>query len=150
MALPEPWREESPALASYVSGVFSRQGDSGGGHPNQVVTAVNLTGGRAIGLPAHFDWRDDHAHAILRFQKRKAGSVAACERHNERKKEAYKSNPNIDVERSKENYHLVAPPWYTYKKEINHKTGAAGCRVRRDSVMLVETLITASIPLSST
>ena len=25
-------------------------------------------------------------YAILRFQKRKAGSVASCERHNERKK----------------------------------------------------------------
>ncbi len=25
-------------------------------------------------------------YAILRFQKRKAGGVAACERHNERKK----------------------------------------------------------------
>ena len=49
-------------------------------------------------------------YAILRFQKRKAGSVAACERHNERKKEAYKSNPDIDMGRSKENYHLVAPP----------------------------------------
>ena len=83
-------------------------------------------------------------YAILRFQKRKAGSVAACERHNERKKEAYKSNPDIDMERSGENYHLVSPPRYTYKKEINRMTGAAGCRVRRDSVMLVETLITAS------
>lgn len=30
-------------------------------------------------------------YAILRFQKRKAGGVAACERHNERKKEAYKA-----------------------------------------------------------
>ena len=58
-------------------------------------------------------------YAILRFQKRKAGSVAACERHNERKKEAYKSNPDIDLERSKHNYHLVSPPRYTYKKEIN-------------------------------
>ncbi len=83
-------------------------------------------------------------YAILRFQKRKAGSVAACERHNERKKEAYKSNPDIDTQRSKENYHLVAPPQYTYKKEINRMVAAAGCRVRRDSVMLVETLITAS------
>lgn len=46
-------------------------------------------------------------YAILRFQKRKAGSVAACERHNERKKETYKSNPDIDTQRSKENYHLV-------------------------------------------
>lgn len=56
-------------------------------------------------------------YAILRFQKRKAGSVAACERHNERKKEAYKSNPDIDVERSKYNYHsscfdsFYSPPY---------------------------------------
>ena len=86
-------------------------------------------------------------YAILRFQKRKAGSVAACERHNERKKEAYKSNPDIDVERSKYNYHLVPPPRYTYKKEINRMVQAAGCKVRKDSkdsVMMVETLITAS------
>ena len=83
-------------------------------------------------------------YAILRFQKRKAGSVAACERHNERKKEAYKSNPDIDIQRSKDNYHLVAPPKYTYKKEINRMVREAGCKVRRDSVMMVETLITAS------
>ena len=51
-------------------------------------------------------------YAILRFQKRKAGSVVACERHNERKKEAYKSNPDIDVERSKDNYHLLSPPFH--------------------------------------
>ena len=73
-------------------------------------------------------------YAILRFQKRKAGSVAACERHNERKKEAYKSNPDIDMERSRENYHLVAPPRYTYKKEINRMTAAAGCRDRKSVV----------------
>ena len=83
-------------------------------------------------------------YAILRFQKRKAGSVAACERHNERKKEAYKSNPDIALERSKYNYHLIQPPRYTYKKEINRMVQEAGCKVRRDSVMMVETLITAS------
>ena len=83
-------------------------------------------------------------YAILRFQKRKAGGVAACERHNERKKEAYKSNPDIDMERSKDNYHLVNPPRYTYKKEINRMVAEAGCRTRKDSVMMVETLITAS------
>ena len=77
-------------------------------------------------------------YAILRFQKRKAGGVAACERHNERKKEAYKSNPDIDMERSKNNYHLVAPPKYTYKKEINRKVAEAGCRTRKDSVMMVD------------
>ena len=83
-------------------------------------------------------------YAILRFQKRKAGGIAACERHNERKKEAYKSNPDIDVERSKNNYHLVPPPRYTYKKEINRMVDEAGCKVRKDSVLMVETLITAS------
>ena len=83
-------------------------------------------------------------YAILRFQKRKAGSIASCERHNERRKEAYKSNPDIDMERSKLNYHLVNPPRYTYKKEINRMVKEAGCKVRRDSVMMVETLITAS------
>ena len=83
-------------------------------------------------------------YAILRFQKRKAGGIAACERHNERKKEAYKSNPDIDMERSKNNYHLVPPPRYTYKKEINRMVAEAGCKVRKDSVLMVETLITAS------
>ena len=87
-------------------------------------------------------------YAILRFQKRKAGGVAACERHNERKKEAYKSNPDIDMERSKNNYHLVAPPRYTYKKEINRKVAEAGCRTRKDSVMMVETLITSNIAVA--
>ena len=83
-------------------------------------------------------------YAILRFQKRKAGGIAACERHNERRKEAYRSNPDIDMERSKNNYHLVPPPRYTYKKEINRMVAEAGCKVRKDSVLMVETLITAS------
>lgn len=48
------------------------------------------------------------------------------------------------MERSKDNYHLAAPPRYTYKKEINRMVAQAGCKVRRDSVMMVETLITAS------
>ena len=73
---------------------------------------------------------------------RRAGDSG--ERHNERKKEAYKSNPDIDMERSKNNYHLIAPPKYTYKKEINRMVAEAGCRTRKDSVMMVETLITAS------
>ena len=103
-----------------------RAGDSGDGHPPKER--------RNPPMP----------YAILRFQKRKAGGVAACERHNERKKEAYKSNPDIDMERSKDNYHLVNPPRYTYKKEINRMVAEAGCRTRKDSVMMVETLITAS------
>lgn len=83
-------------------------------------------------------------YAILRFNKRKGGSVASCERHNERKKEAYKSNPDIDIERSKLNYHLIPPHNYTYKKEINKLIENANCRLRKDSTVMVETLITAS------
>ena len=36
-------------------------------------------------------------YTILRFKKDKGGAIAGCERHNERKKEAYKSNPDIDI-----------------------------------------------------
>ena len=80
-------------------------------------------------------------YAIMRFKKQKGGAVASCERHNERKKEAYKSNPDIDVERSKDNYHLIAPHNYTYKKELNRLIQDAGCRTRSDSVVMVETLV---------
>ncbi len=60
------------------------------------------------------------------------------------KKKPIKAIPDIDMERSKDNYHLVNPPRYTYKKEINRMVAEAGCRTRKDSVMMVETLITAS------
>lgn len=83
-------------------------------------------------------------YAILRFKKRKAGSIASCERHNERKKEAYKSNPDIDISKSKDNYYLIKPHNYTYKQEIKKLIKEANCKVRKDSTMLVETLITAS------
>ena len=47
------------------------------------------------------------AYTILRFKKDKGGAVAGCERHNERKKDAYKSNPDIDVNKSQYIYHTV-------------------------------------------
>ena len=83
-------------------------------------------------------------YAILRFAKKTSGQLASTERHNERKKETYKSNPDIDMERSKLNYHLVVPTDTTYKKRIKALTDEAGCKVRSNSVMMVETLITAS------
>lgn len=82
-------------------------------------------------------------YAILRFAKRKAGGVTANYAHNERKKAAYKSNPDIDMERSKDNYHLVRPA-QTYRKEINRLISSAGCKTRSNSTVMVETLITAS------
>jgi len=82
-------------------------------------------------------------YAILRFAKRKAGGVTANYAHNERKKEVYKSNPDIDIERIPLNYHL-AEPQQTYKNEVNRIITAAGCKARSNSTVMVETLITAS------
>lgn len=83
------------------------------------------------------------AYAILRFAKRKGGAAKAIAAHNERTKEAYASNPDIDKSRTVQNEHLIAPRW-SYRQEIRHRIGMAGCRVRRDSVKFVETLITTS------
>lgn len=84
------------------------------------------------------------AYTILRFKKDKGGAIAGCERHNERKKEAYKSNPDIDMNKSKENYHIIQAPLYTYSRKIKDLIKEYGCKTRKDSVKLVETLITAS------
>ena len=84
------------------------------------------------------------AYTILRFKKDKGGAIAGCERHNERKKEAYKSNPDIDMNKSKENYHIIHAPQYTYSRKIKELIKEYGCKTRKDSVKLVETLITVS------
>ena len=83
------------------------------------------------------------AYAILRFAKRKGGAAKAIAAHNERTKEAYASNPDIDKSRTVQNYHLIAPRW-SYGQEIRHRISMAGCRVRRDSVKFVDTLVTVS------
>ncbi len=82
-------------------------------------------------------------YAILRFEKAKAGSIAGRDRHNERKKTEYKSNPNIDPERSPLNYHLVDPGG-KYKQCCVDRIQQVGCRVRSNSVIMVETMITGS------
>jgi hypothetical protein len=82
-------------------------------------------------------------YAILRFQKCKAGGVVARCAHNERKKEAYKSNPDIDASKIQDNYHLITPK-QTYRREVSRMIRAAGCKTRSNSTVMVETLITAS------
>ena len=82
-------------------------------------------------------------HAILRFTKHKAGPAGALEAHHERAKEKYASNPDIDVTRSKDNFHIIQPK-QRYRQEINSRIKAAGCKTRKDSTMFVDTLITAS------
>ena len=82
-------------------------------------------------------------HAILRFAKHKAGPAGALEAHHERTKEQYASNPDIDTSRSRDNFHIVQPT-QKYRREIDSRIKAAGCRTRKDSTMFVDTLITAS------
>lgn len=83
------------------------------------------------------------AYAILRFAKHKGGASKALSAHHERTKEIYASNPDIDKSRTVQNYHLIAPRW-SYGHEIRHRIRMAGCRVRKDSVKFVDTLVTVS------
>ena len=83
------------------------------------------------------------AYAILRFAKHKGGASKALSAHHERTKEFYASNPDIDKSRTVQNYHLIAPRW-SYEQEIRHRIRMAGCRVRKDSVKFVDTLVTVS------
>ena len=82
-------------------------------------------------------------YAIMRFAKYKGPEISRIEAHNERTKEQYASNPDVDTTRSHLNFHLVKPPG-RYRTEAERQIAAAGCRTRSDSVRLVETLITAS------
>ena len=82
-------------------------------------------------------------YAIMRFAKYKGPEITNIEAHNERRKEKYASNPDIDLSRSKHNFHLIEPP-QRYRAEAERQISAAGCRTRKDSVRLVEVLFTAT------
>ena len=82
-------------------------------------------------------------YAILRFAKYKGPEIGHIESHNERTKEKYASNPDIDTARSHLNFHLVTPE-RKYRAESEKQIAEAGCRTRSDSVRVVEALVTAS------
>ena len=82
-------------------------------------------------------------YAILRFAKYKGPEIGHIESHNERTKEKYASNPDIDTSRSHLNFHLVSPE-RKYRAEAEKQIAEAGCRTRTDSVRVVEVLVTAS------
>ena len=81
--------------------------------------------------------------AILRFAKYKGPEISNIEAHNERTKEDYASNPDVDTSRSHLNFHLVTPQ-RKYCAEAEKQIAEAGCRTRSDSVRVVEALVTAS------
>ena len=86
---------------------------------------------------------DKPQYAILRFAKYKGPEIGRIEAHDERTKEKYASNPDVDTSRSRLNFHLVKPQ-RSYRAEAEKQIAEAGCRARNDSVRVVETLITAS------
>ena len=81
--------------------------------------------------------------AIMRFAKYKGPEISRIEAHNERTKETYASNPNIDPTHTHLNFHLIELSNH-YRAEAERQIAAANCRTRTDSVRLVETLITCS------
>ena len=82
-------------------------------------------------------------YGILRFAKYKGPEIGHIEAHNERNKEKYASNPDIDPSRTHLNFHLITP-WTKYRTEAEKQIAEAGCKTRTDSVRVVEALFTAS------
>ena len=52
---------------------------------------------------------DNAQYAILRFKKYKGPEIGRIEAHNERRKEEYASNPDIDLSRTQYNFHIIEP-----------------------------------------
>ena len=82
-------------------------------------------------------------YAIMRFAKYKGPEISNIEAHNERTKEKYASNPDINLSRSKYNFHLIEPSG-RYRAEAESQIQAVGCRTRTDSVRVAETMFTAT------
>ena len=82
-------------------------------------------------------------YAILRFAKYKGPEISGIEAHNERTKEKYASNPDIDPTRTHLNFHLIKPE-RKYRAESEKQIKEAGCRTRSDSVRVVDALVTAT------
>ena len=83
-------------------------------------------------------------YGILRFAKYKGPEISNIEAHNERTKETYASNPDVDLSRSKFNFYLIEPR-DKYRAQAEAMIKECQCpRVCSNSVRVVETLITAS------
>ena len=59
-------------------------------------------------------------YAILRFSKYKGPEIGRIEAHDERTKEKYASNPDVDTNRSALNFHLIQPE-HSYREEAERQ-----------------------------
>ena len=86
---------------------------------------------------------DKPQYTIFRFAKYKGPEISRIEAHNERTKETYASNPDVDTSRSKNNFHMVEPVG-KYRAISEKRIAEVGCRTRSDSVRMVEAFVSAS------
>ena len=84
------------------------------------------------------------AYGIMRIGKRKLGAAGGIGRHHEREKEEYKSNPDIDQDRTRENYHIIQPKEKNYRKAVLKRIEETGARRRKDSVVLQDVFVGAT------
>lgn len=82
-------------------------------------------------------------YAIIRVEKRKLGSVNRICKHHEREKEEYKSNPDIKTYMSCENHHFICPET-DYRTAVLERIEEVGAKLRKDSVVMQDGLITAT------
>ena len=75
----------------------------------------------------------------MRFAKYKRSEIGNIEVYNERTKEKYASNPDVDTSRSKYNFHLIKLSG-KYREETERQIAAAGCCTRKDSVRIEQSL----------
>lgn len=83
------------------------------------------------------------AYAIGRVVKIHAGGCTKAQHHNERQKKQYKSNPDIQKELSDRNYHLLKPT-DSYRNMYKKRLEETGCKERKNSVVLLEVVVTSS------
>lgn len=85
------------------------------------------------------------SYAVVRMQKMKSHDLKGIQFHNQRERES-KTNPDIDKERSHENYDLVNEKNIDYNKrvkEIIESQKTSTRKTRKDAVLVNELMITS-------
>ena len=71
----------------------------------------------------------------MRFAKYKGPEIGNIEAHNERTKEKYASNPDVDLTRTKYNFHLIEPQG-KYRAVAKNKSQLQAARPERTAFVL--------------
>ncbi len=88
------------------------------------------------------------SYAIIRNVKYKLKDVGNISRHNERQNKQY-GNPNVDAQKSKDNFHIKAPTEHSYQKEFErireseHLLGNIRSTGKKQSNAVCEFIITS-------